>query len=185
MFFFIVGTIFSQLKPIMISNLSYYLFLSILVVYYYKFLCVESPWPKRRPSRSVGQLISEHSELVCLLVSCTQLHSTQNLTAALNNPIEPCTSVHHCCALNCTTAFHCTVHVMCTVLYNFSALHCNTTVHCTAQLLSNALHSCCTQHCTLCTICRCYPSRQSTVPPMSTLKCTTPQNTALQRITLH
>ena len=36
----------------MVSNLSYYLFLSILVVYYYNFLCVESPWPKKRPSRS-------------------------------------------------------------------------------------------------------------------------------------
>ena len=36
----------------MISDLSYYLFLRIICVYYYKFLCVKSPWPKRRPSTS-------------------------------------------------------------------------------------------------------------------------------------
>ena len=41
--FFIAGTMFFQFNPNMISKLSYYPFLRIIVIFYYKFLCEESP----------------------------------------------------------------------------------------------------------------------------------------------
>ena len=51
-YFFHIWTIFFQFKPDIKSKQSWYIFRRIIVVYYYKFLCEESPWPNRPPCTS-------------------------------------------------------------------------------------------------------------------------------------
>ena len=77
----------------MISNISYYLFLRIIVVYYYKFLCVESLWPKRPPITSARSTnIHQDTPRQCSLMTgwpdgflCCSAHLSHSLIVLVSS----------------------------------------------------------------------------------------------------